>query len=645
MTKNDFDYVKINLASYDRIKEWTSRTLPNGCVVGNVCKPDTLNYRTLKPDVDGLFCEKIFGPVKSWHCYCGKYTASESIGVFFCEQCQVEITTSRSRRYRMGHIALAAPVTHVWYLKGIPSYLSTLLETKVFLLEQIIYFSSKLVFEDHHKYKIRGIRGTRYELVWDYVDGDISDYVEDSMIADLENLPNFDGTIEKIESFDYNTISNRPLVKVGTEAIKYYLEEVLNLENVLFQNRSLLIHYYNETKNVDRRLPYFRLNSDIEKKIRLIRLLENLIATECDPTRMTMDILPVIPPGLRPMVQLDGGRFATSDLNELYRRVIIRNNRLHRLLKLYAPAIIIINEKRMVQEAVDALIDNGKRGQKMLASNNRPLKSLSDIIAGKHGRFRQNLLGKRVDYSGRSVIIVGPALRLQQCGLPKEIAVDLFQPFIMHFLINEGLAANIKVARSLIQSCHPIIEVYLEELLLNHPILLNRAPTLHRLGIQAFQPIIVEGRAIKLHPLVCPAFNADFDGDQMAIHIPLSNEAIFEAYNLMLSPNNFISPASGEPIIVPSQDMVLGSYYLTSLTYCNKNSFTNHYFCNSNDVMLAYQQNKINLHTPIWVRTNQSNHTKLQQFSMKDGSKVNYYNTTTGRLILNNLIFKNLNIK
>jgi DNA-directed RNA polymerase subunit beta' len=465
------------------------------------------------------------------------------------------------------------------------------------------------------------------------------------MIADLENLPNFDGTIEKIESFDYNPISNRPLVKVGTEAIKYYLEEVLNLENVLFQNRSLLIHYYNETKNVDRRLPYFRLNSDIEKKIRLIRLLENLIATECDPTRMTMDILPVIPPGLRPMVQLDGGRFATSDLNELYRRVIIRNNRLHRLLKLYAPAIIIINEKRMVQEAVDALIDNGKRGQKMLASNNRPLKSLSDIIAGKHGRFRQNLLGKRVDYSGRSVIIVGPALRLQQCGLPKEIAVDLFQPFIMHFLINEGLAANIKVARSLIQSCHPIIEVYLEELLLNHPILLNRAPTLHRLGIQAFQPIIVEGRAIKLHPLVCPAFNADFDGDQMAIHIPLSNEAIFEAYNLMLSPNNFISPASGEPIIVPSQDMVLGSYYLTSLTYCNKNSFTNHYFCNSNDVMLAYQQNKINLHTPIWVRTNQSNHTKLQQFSMKDGSKVNYYNTTTGRLILNNLIFKNLNIK
>ena len=380
-------------------------------------------------------------------------------------------------------------------------------------------------------------------------------------------------------------------------------------------------------------------------------MIENFIATGSNPSWMVLDVIPVIPPGLRPMVQLEGGRFATSDLNELYRRVITRNNRLARLLKIYAPAIIVHNEKRMLQEAVDALIDNGKRGRKALGANNRALKSLSDIIEGKHGRFRQNLLGKRVDYSGRSVIIVGPSLKLNQCGLPYEIAIELFQPFIIQQLIDNGLASNMKLAKKLIQTGEPIIWAILENVLEGHPILLNRAPTLHRLGIQAFEPILVEGRAIRLHPLVCPAFNADFDGDQMAIHVPLSLEAQAEARMLMLAPNNFLSPATGEPILLPSQDMVLGSYYLTVQTHL-KDKFANHYFADNADALLAYEQEKIGLHTPIWLKNNnlittnniEKGSSQLKTRISDKKKNIKYISTTPGRILLNDVISKNLNL-
>ena len=388
-----------------------------------------------------------------------------------------------------------------------------------------------------------------------------------------------------------------------------------------------------------------------DKIIRRIRLIENFIATGSNPSWMVLDVIPVIPPGLRPMVQLEGGRFATSDLNELYRRVITRNNRLARLLKIYAPAIIVHNEKRMLQEAVDALIDNGKRGRKALGANNRALKSLSDIIEGKHGRFRQNLLGKRVDYSGRSVIIVGPSLKLNQCGLPHEIALELFQPFIIQQLIDNGLASNMKLAKKLIQTGEPIIWAILENVLEGHPILLNRAPTLHRLGIQAFEPILVEGRAIRLHPLVCPAFNADFDGDQMAIHVPLSLEAQAEARMLMLAPNNFLSPATGDPILLPSQDMVLGSYYLTVQTHL-KDKFANHYFADNADALLAYEQEKIGLHTPIWLKNNnlittnniEKGSSQLKTRISDKKKNIKYISTTPGRILLNDVISKNLNL-
>nr|BCG67713.1 RNA polymerase b'-subunit [Haptophyceae sp. NIES-3900] len=556
--ENQFDFIKINLASPDRIREWSERTLPNGQIIGEVTKPETINYRTLKPEMDGLFCERIFGPAKDWECHCGKYKRIRYKGMV-CERCGVEITESRVRRHRMGYIELATPVTHVWYLKSMPSSLSLLLDMSLKDVEQVVYFNSYIIIHPSSFPEFQ-YRKLLNESEWSSI--------EDKLYQQNQKFPETE-------------------VSVGAEAILRLLKDIdLTVEAESLRHDIVL------TKGSRR-----------DKIVKRLRIIDNFLATQSDPSWMILSVVPVIPPDLRPMVQLDGGRFATSDLNDLYRRVINRNNRLARLQEILAPEIIIRNEKRMLQEAVDALIDNGRRGRTIVGTNNRPLKSLSDVIEGKQGRFRQNLLGKRVDYSGRSVIVVGPQLQLNECGLPREMATELFQPFIIHRLIYQGLVNNIKAAKKMIQRGESIISEILEEIIQGHPILLNRAPTLHRLGIQAFEPLLVEGLAIKLHPLVCPAFNADFDGDQMAVHIPLSLEAQAEARLLLLAPHNFLSPATGDPIIAPSQDMILGCYYLTT---DNKSQQSNRglFFSNLKDVLLAYQQRKLNLHTYIWVRWN-----------------------------------------
>jgi DNA-directed RNA polymerase subunit beta' len=551
-----FDYIKIGLASPDRIRQWGERTLPNGQMVGEVTKPETINYRTLKPEMEGLFCERIFGPAKDWECHCGKYKRVRHRGIV-CERCGVEVTESRVRRHRMGYINLAAPVTHVWYLKGIPSYISILLDMPLRDVEQIVYFNSYVVLnpgncEDLQEKQLLN---------------------EDQWMELEEQIYSEDSTLEGIE------------VGIGAEAIQRLLEE-LDLEQDAEQLREDIANSKGQKR---------------AKLIKRLRVVDNFVATGSRPEWMILNIIPVIPPDLRPMVQLDGGRFATSDLNDLYRRVINRNNRLARLQEILAPEIIVRNEKRMLQEAVDALIDNGRRGRTVVGANNRPLKSLSDIIEGKQGRFRQNLLGKRVDYSGRSVIVVGPKLKIHQCGLPREMAIELFQPFVIYHLIRQGLVNNIKAAKKMIQRGDPMVWDVLEEVIEGHPVLLNRAPTLHRLGIQAFEPILVDGRAIQLHPLVCPAFNADFDGDQMAVHIPLSLEAQAEARMLMLASNNVLSPATGQPIITPSQDMVLGCYYLTA-NNPNYSEPSGQYFSSLDDVVMAFDQEIIAIHAQVWVR-------------------------------------------
>ena len=626
--EKEFDYIKIKLASPERISEWGQRMLPNGQIIGEIAKPETINYRTFKPEMDGLFCERIFGPTKNWECHCGKYRRVRYRGLI-CDRCGVEVTESRVRRHRMGYINLVYPVVHIWYLKSIPSFIGILLNLQRKELEEIIYFT---------------------------------DYVQT-----VTNFKDFE------EDFNETNL-NYPINEcVGADHIKTRLES-LNLIEESYEDRKNLarmnIIFKNFSEN-DAEFPRTLITLH-EKLIRRIRIIDNFISTDSDPSWMILSILPVIPAGLRPMVQLDGGRFATSDLNELYRRVITRNNRLKRLLEIYAPSIIIRNEKRMLQEAVDGLIDNGKRGKIALAANNRPLRSLSDIIKGKQGRFRQNLLGKRVDYSGRSVIVVGPSLKLNQCGLPYEMAIELFQPFIIHELLKQNLATNMKIAKKFIHQNEQIIRTVLETVLLNHPILLNRAPTLHRLGIQVFEPILVTGRAIKLHPLVCSAFNADFDGDQMAVHLPLSLEAQAEAFILMLAPYNFLSPATGEPIIMPSQDMILGSYYLT-LDNLNNLKGCNNYFANSDDVILAYKSKKIELHSLIWVRFDKEisdigellkiKHFKNGSYLECYGKTINnkqfltlqirksknnqiltkYLQTTCGRIIFNETIEKTLN--
>nr|YP_009459217.1 DNA-directed RNA polymerase beta' chain [Chrysochromulina parva]AHY04313.2 DNA-directed RNA polymerase beta' chain [Chrysochromulina tobinii]AUS84340.1 DNA-directed RNA polymerase beta' chain [Chrysochromulina parva] len=606
-TDRSFDYVKINLASPARIRGWGERTLPDGQCIGEVTKPETINYRTLKPEMSGLFCERIFGPVNDWECHCGKYKRVRHKGIV-CERCGVEVIESNVRRHRMGFVELASPVTHVWYVKGRPSKIALILNISLKELEQVVYFNSYIVLQP----------GASGELFYKQLLAETDWQVFDNTKADNNDIE----------------------VAIGAEAIKNLLKRI-DLEQESKELR-LLISCVRE--------------SDREKLIKRLRVIDQFRASGSDPSWMILDIIPVLPPDLRPMVQLDGGRFATSDLNDLYRRVINRNNRLARLQEILAPELIIRNEKRMLQEAVDALIDNGKRGRAVFGLNNRPLKSLSDIIEGKQGRFRQNLLGKRVDYSGRSVIIVGPELKLNQCGLPREMAIELFQPFVIHRLIYEGLVNNIKAAKNIIQSNEVLAWEILEQVMTGHPILLNRAPTLHRLGIQSFEPLLVEGRAIKLHPLVCPAFNADFDGDQMAVHIPLCLEAQTEARMLMLAPNNFLSPATGDPILTPSQDMVLGCYYLTA-NNPTQQTIKDQYFYSFDDVMKAYQQSLISLHTFVWVRYTDVIETELDKsrFSTKQvenqilylseelqiktdlqGNTITkYLKTSPGRILLN----------
>ena len=551
-----FDYVKIGIASPERIRQWGERTLPNGQTVGEVTKPETINYRTLKPEMDGLFCERIFGPAKDWECHCGKYKRVRHRGIV-CERCGVEVTEARVRRHRMGFIKLAAPVAHVWYLKGIPSYIAILLDMPLRDVEQIVYFNAYVVLSP----------GNADTLAYKQL------LTEDQWLEIEDQLYSEESELSGVE------------VGIGAEALARLLSDI-KLEAEAESLREEIANAKGQKR---------------AKLIKRLRVIDNFVATGSLPESMVMKVIPVIPPDLRPMVQLDGGRFATSDLNDLYRRVINRNNRLARLQEILAPEIIVRNEKRMLQEAVDALIDNGRRGRTVVGANNRPLKSLSDIIEGKQGRFRQNLLGKRVDYSGRSVIVVGPKLKIHQCGLPREMAIELFQPFVIHRLIRSNVVNNIKAAKKLISRGDPSVWGVLEEVIEGHPVLLNRAPTLHRLGIQAFEPILVEGRAIQLHPLVCPAFNADFDGDQMAVHIPLSLESQAEARLLMLASNNILSPATGRPIVTPSQDMVLGCYYLTAENP-NSNDEGVRYFSSLDDAIVAYEQKQVHIHAKVWVR-------------------------------------------
>ena len=506
MSYAEFDAIRIGIASPEQILEWS---------YGEVLKPETINYRTLKPERDGLFCERIFGPTKDWECHCGKYKKIRYKGKI-CDRCGVEVTKSKVRRERMGHIQLAAPVSHIWYFKGIPSRMGLLLDISPRILEKVLYFAAYIV-----------------------TDPGFSPLAKNQILTEKE----YRDMREKYED-DFQA-------GMGAEAVKKLLQDI-DLEELSTQLRAEL------------------KDASGQKKARIVKRLEVVDAFRLSgnkPEWMIIDVLPVIPPEIRPMVQLDGGRFATSDLNDLYRRVINRNNRLKRLIQLNAPDIIVRNEKRMLQEAVDALIDNGRRGRAVTGANNRALKSLSDMLKGKQGRFRQNLLGKRVDYSGRSVIVVGPEMKIYQCGLPKEMAIELFRPFVMKKLVEDGAANNIKSAKKMVDKGRPEVWDALDFVIKEHPVMLNRAPTLHRLGIQAFEPVLVEGRAIKLHPLVCTAFNADFDGDQMAVHVPLSAEAQAEARILMLSANNLLRPQDGGPVTVPTQDMVLGSYYLTYERY------------------------------------------------------------------------------
>lgn len=568
-----FDAIKIGLASPDKILEWSH---------GEVKKPETINYRTLKPEKDGLFCERIFGPSKDWECHCGKYKKIRYKGVI-CDRCGVEVTKASVRRERMGHIKLAAPVSHIWYFKGIPSRMGLILDISPRTLEKVLYFASYIVLDP-------GSTSLQYKQV----------------LSEKEYR-------EEVEKYG-GTGGFR--VGMGAEAIQELLKAI-NLEK--------------DSTDLRRALA----DSTGQKRARIIKRLEVVeafLTSGNRPEWMIMDVIPVIPPDIRPMVQLDGGRFATSDLNDLYRRIINRNNRLARLLELGAPDIIVRNEKRMLQEAVDALIDNGRRGRPVTGPGNRALKSLSDMLKGKQGRFRQNLLGKRVDYSGRSVIVVGPELKIYQCGLPKEMAIELFKPFVMKELVSNGTAHNIKNAKKMVERLQPEVWDVLEDVIKEHPVMLNRAPTLHRLGIQAFEPILVEGKAIKLHPLVCTAFNADFDGDQMAVHLPLSVEAQAECRFLLLSPNNLLKPSDGGPVAVPSQDMVLGIYYLTQERPGAKGEGM--IFKSVNEAILAYENQEATLHSRVKVRVSKT---------MQDGTvKTGTIDSTIGRFIFNEIIPQDL---
>src|SRR5690349_1681995 len=539
----NYEAIRISLASPDKIRSWSH---------GEVTKPETINYRTFKPERDGLFCARIFGPVSDWECLCGKYKRMKHRGVI-CDKCGVEVTQSKVRRERLGHIELASPCSHVWFFKGLPSRIGHLLDITLRDLEKILYFETYIVIDE----------------------GDVPDLKQKELLTDERY---------RELSRDY---PGKFVAKMGAEAIKELLGAV-DVQTLVEELRQKM----REETSQQKKLKYSKR----------LKVANSFLRSGNKPEWMILDVIPVIPPELRPLVPLDGGRFATSDLNDLYRRVINRNNRLKRLLDLGAPEIIVNNEKRMLQEAVDALFDNGRRGRPVTGPGNRPLKSLSDMLKGKQGRFRQNLLGKRVDYSGRSVIVGGPQLRLHQCGLPKLMALELFKPFVMKKLVDEELAQNIKSAKRMVERRKPQVWDVLDDVIKEHPVLLNRAPTLHRLGIQAFEPVLVEGKAIQIHPLVCTAFNADFDGDQMAVHLPLSAEAQAEARVLMLSANNVLSPAHGRPLVTPTQDMIIGAFYLTELVKGAKGEGRR--FRHVHEIERAYEEGALDLHAEIEYRGN-----------------------------------------
>ena len=567
MEVNEFDGIRIGIASPEKIREWS---------YGEVKKPETINYRTLNPERDGLFCEKIFGPTKDFECSCKKYKRLRYKNVI-CDRCGVEVTRSKVRRERMGHIELASPVSHIWYAKGVPPKMGLVLDISPRELEEVLYFVSYIV-----------------------LDPGIAPLAKKQTLSDKEYRAYYEKYGDEFK------------VGMGAEAIKQLLTEV-DLEKEVEELK----------KEVEK--------AQGQKKIRLVKRLDCLnsfLESGQRPEWMILDVLPVIPPDLRPMIQLPGGRFATSDLNDLYRRIINRNNRLKKLLELEAPTIIVQNEKRMLQEAVDALIDNGRRGRSVSGVGNRPLKSLSSMLKGKQGRFRQNLLGKRVDYSGRSVIVVGPSLKMYQCGVPKDMALELFKPYVMQQLVERGIAHNIKAAKKIIDVQDERVWDVVEDVIREHPVLLNRAPTLHRLSIQAFEPILVSGKALRLHPLVCSGFNADFDGDQMAIHIPISEEAQAEARLLMLGANNILDPKDGKPIVTPSQDMVLGNYYLTLELAGEPNE--GKAYKDPNEVLMAYERRDITLHTRVCIPTKEFKH-KVWTDEQKD----KYIVTTAGKIIFN----------
>ena len=656
MSYTEFDAIKIGVASPEMILDWS---------YGEVKKPETINYRTLKPEREGLYCERIFGPTKDWECYCGKYKKIRYKGKV-CDRCGVEVTRSKVRRERMGHIELATPVSHIWYFKGIPSRMGLLLDISPRILEKVLYFAAYIVTDPGETPLMKNqilsekeYRDMREKYEDDFDAGMGAEAVK-KLLATV-GLSNEDSNrkIALMERRDELLKKQRTAIERGGELGE---SEQAELQNVLEQIAS-----FHGLDDLSRELHAELKEASGQKKARIVKRVEVVDAfrlSNNEPEWMVIDVLPVLPPELRPMVQLDGGRFATSDLNDLYRRVINRNNRLKRLMQLSAPDIIIRNEKRMLQEAVDALVDNGRRGRAVTGANNRALKSLSDFLKGKQGRFRQNLLGKRVDYSGRSVIVVGPELKIYQCGVPKEMAVELFRPFIMKKLVEDGAANNIKSAKKMVDKGRPEVWDALDVIIKDHPVMLNRAPTLHRLGIQAFEPVLVEGRALKLHPLTCTAFNADFDGDQMAIHVPLSAEAQAEARLLMLSANNLLRPQDGGPVTVPSQDMVLGSYYLTlerfengfaqldndeswpsgvdfSLAGKSYNDLTDeekatvrlHTFRNEEEAMMAYNEHVVGIHQPIRVRVEKELNGKMEQRVVR---------TTVGRIIFNRNIPQDL---
>ena len=625
---NFFDQLKIGLATADDIRQWSH---------GEVKKPETINYRTLKPERDGLFCEKIFGPTRDWECYCGKYKRVRFKGII-CERCGVEVTRSKVRRERMGHIELAAPVTHIWYFKGVPSRLGYLLDLAPKDLEKVIYFAAYMIthvdedarhrdlssleakvdlerkrLEDRRDNAARRprqeARGGPRRARGRGCQGRRASQGPDGAEREMKQLR--DRAQREIDRLDevWNRFKNLKVQDLEGDELLY--REMKNWFGKYFEGHM-------GAAAIQKRLESFDLDAEVEslretiatgkgqRKVRALKRLKVVEAfrkTNNSPTGMVLDAVPVIPPDLRPMVQLDGGRFATSDLNDLYRRVINRNNRLKRLLDLGAPEIIVNNEKRMLQEAVDSLFDNGRRGRPVTGPGNRPLKSLSDMLKGKQGRFRQNLLGKRVDYSGRSVIVVGPQLKLHQCGLPKQMALELFKPFVMKRLVDLNHAQNIKSAKRMVERARPVVWDVLEEVITEHPVLLNRAPTLHRLGIQAFEPQLIEGKAIQIHPLVCTAFNADFDGDQMAVHLPLSAEAQAEARILMLSTNNILKPSDGRPVTMPTQDMIIGLYFLTQRGDDDREMLGDgRVFSSTAEAIMAFDRHEISLQSKVRIR-------------------------------------------